>query len=528
LNIDSPSAALEEGSATLVEDPAGITDVESGGAAPSTRVSGHLKQLGKHTLVYTAGIIIGKIASFVMLPVYTRFLTPSDYGVLELLSMTIDVIGMIASVGIVTGVFKFYSEETEQKQKNLIISTAGMSAVGLAAITSIAGILTAPLLTRLVFGVHGNPLYMRMYFLIYFLQTFEYVPFLLIRVQNRSVLFVLLNAGKLVLLLSLNILLVVHLNLRIEGVLLGNILATTTTALVLSAYMIREVGLHFSREKFTRMLHFGRAIVPWSLASFVLVFSDRLFLNYYSNTTKVGLYSLAYKFAFLLSVMAYTPFETVWTAQRFEVVKQPNAEEIFSSVFLYVNVVLGTIALVICLFIRDFLAVMSSRAFLSAYLLVPVLVSAQVIFVWSAYWTTGIYVKGHTRVMATGAFILVPLTLLLNFLMIPKFGAFGAAFATTAAYAARFAWIYYHSQRFYPIHQNWKEIAKLYAVLAVAVAIKYATQPEEIAASLAWSIPILITAVYLVFAKVLSGSDRAGLRHVVGQIAVRTRLRKAA
>lgn len=519
---------MQEGSAALVEDPGGVTDAESGGAAPSTRVSGQLKQLGKHTLVYTAGIIIGKIASFVMLPVYTRFLSPADYGVLELLGMTIDVISMIASVGIVTGVFKFYSEETEQKQKNAIISTAGISAVGLATLTSLAGMFASPFLTRLIFGAHGNPLYMRMYFLVYFLQTFEYLPFLLIRAENRSGLFVSLNVGKLVLLLSLNILLVVHLKLGIEGVLLGNILATTTTAIGLSTYMIHRVGLHFSREMFMRMLRFGRAIVPWSLGSFVLVFSDRLFLNYYSNTTKVGLYSLAYKFAFLLSVLAYTPFETVWTAQRFEVVKQPNAQEVFSSVFLYVNVVLGTIALVICLFIRDFLAVMSSRAFLSAYLLVPVLVSAQVIFVWSAYWTTGIYVSGKTKVMATGAIVLVPLTLLLNFLLIPSFGAFGAAFATTGAYAARFAWIYYFSQRYYPIRQNWGEIARLYAVLGIAVAIKYAIQPEAVAPSLAWSIVILLAAIYTVFARVLSPADRAGLRNVVGEIAVRTRLRKAA
>jgi O-antigen/teichoic acid export membrane protein len=519
---------MQEGSATLVEDPGGITDVEAGGAAPSTRLSGQLKQLGKHTLVYTAGIIIGKVASFVMLPVYTRYLTPADYGVLELLGMTIDVISMIASVGIVTGVFKFYSAEAEQREKNLIISTAGISAVGLAGLTSLAGIVAAALLTRLVFGASGNPLYMRLYFVIYFAQTFEYVPFLLIRAENRSVLFVVLNAGKLVLLLSLNILLVVHFRLGIEGVLLGNILATTLTATALSTYMIRRVGLHFSGGTFMRLLRFGRAIVPWSLGSFILVFSDRLFLNYYSTTTKVGLYSLAYKFAFLLSVLAYTPFETVWTAQRFEVVKQPNAEEIFSSVFLYVNVVLGVIALVICLFIRDFLAVMSSRAFLSAFLLVPVLVAAQVIFVWSAYWTTGIYVSGQTKVMATGAIVLVPLTLLLNFLLIPTFGAFGAAFATTGAYAARFGWIYYHSQRFYPIRQNWTEIAKLYTVLGVAVALKYAVQPEEIAASLAWSIPILFGAVYLVFAKVLSPEDRAGLRNIAGQLVARTRLRKAA
>src|SRR5688500_5496052 len=165
-------------------------------------MSEQLKQLGKHTFVYTTGIIIGKVASFVMLPVYTRFLTPADYGVLELLGMTIEVIGMITSIGIVTGVFKFYSEDESQAGKNAVISTAALSSVALAGATSLLGFVLSPAITEMMFGPEGNPLYLRLYFLIYLIQTFEYLPFLLIRAENRSVLFVTLNVVKLVVTLS--------------------------------------------------------------------------------------------------------------------------------------------------------------------------------------------------------------------------------------------------------------------------------------------------------------------------------------
>lgn len=486
-------------------------------------MSGQLKQLGKHTLVYTAGIILGKIASFVMLPVYTRYLTPADYGVLELLGMTIDVISMIASVGIVTGVFKFYSDESDTKGKNAVISTAALSAVGLATATSAIGIAVSPILARMIFGATGNPLYLRMYFLIYFLQTFEYLPYLLIRAENRSVLFVALNASKLVLTLSLNILFVVILKRGIEGVLLGNILATTASAIVLSAYLIKRVGLWFSRPRFMQLLRFGSAIVPWSLGSFVLVFSDRYFLNYYTNTATVGIYSLAYKFAFLLSVMAYTPFETVWTVQRFEVAKQSDAPEVFSRVFLYVNVILGGTALVICLFIRDFLVLVSAPPFRPAYRLVPILLGAQVIYVWGLYWTTGIYVTARTSVMASGSIVLVVITVLVNFALIPRFGAFGAAWATTLAYSARFFWIYYFAERYYPIGYGWTDMARLYAVLGAAVAVNYAYHPEAMAASVAYNLAILAVAAYAVFAIILSADDRAGLRRMVNGLVSRAR-----
>lgn len=488
-------------------------------------MSGLLRQLGKHTLVYTAGIIIGKVASFVMLPVYTRYLTPADYGVLELLGMTIDVIGMITSIGIVTGVFKFYSEDNNQTGKNAVISTAALSAVGLAAATCLFGFSLAPLMTRMIFGPLGHPLYLRLYFLIYFLQTFEYLPFLLIRAENRSVLFVTVNAAKLIVTLSLNILFVVYLRMGIEGVLIGNIIATSATAVTLSGYLIHRVGIRFSNEKFRKMLRFGSSIVPWSLASFVLVFSDRFFLNYYTNTTTVGIYSLAYKFAFLLSVLAYTPFETVWTAQRFEIAKRPDAQGVFARVFLYVNVVLGAIALVLCLFIRDFLSVMSNHAFLPAYRLVPLLVAAQVVFVWASYWSTGIYVSGRTKVMASGSIVLVAITLLLNYLLIPGLGGFGAAWATLGAYAARFSWIYFFAQRYYPIRYDWGEIAKLYGVFGAAVGLNFAYRPGTMAASLGWSTIILVVAVYVVYLAVLSQDDRANLRTAVDSFLSRTRHR---
>ena len=478
-------------------------------------MSGQLKQLGKHTLVYTAGIIIGKVASFVMLPVYTRYLTPADYGVLELLGMTIDVIGMITSVGIVAGVFKFYSEEDDTRLKNAVISTAALSAVALATTTSLLGLAFSPELSTLIFKGHGNPIYLRLYFVVYFLQTFEYLPFLLIRAENRSVLFVTINATKLVAMLSLNIFFVVYLRMGIEGVLLSNIIATSASAIFLSIYMVRRVGLAFSRDKFAIMFKFGTSIVLWSLASFVLVFSDRFFLNYYNNTATVGIYSLAYKFAFLLSVLAYTPFETVWTAQRFEIAKQEGARELYARVFLYMNVVIGSIALVICLFIRDFLLVMSDHAFLPAYRLVPLLVAAQIVFIWAAYWTTGIYISGKTNVMARGALFLVAITLTLNFVLIPRFGAFGAAWATFGAYASRFLWIYYFSERHYPIGYNWTDVAKLYAVLGAAVGVSFIYRPSAYGLSIGWNAVILAVTIYIVFVLVLSRDDRSSLRALI-------------
>jgi O-antigen/teichoic acid export membrane protein len=470
-----------------------------------------LKTLGRHTLVYTAGIAVGKLASFIMLPVYTHYLTPSDYGVLELLGMTIDVIGMITGAGIVAGVFKFFHDADTPGEKKLVISTAAIGVAVAATLTTCIGVFLAPQLTHVVFGSEANLQYMRLYFVLYFLQNFEQVPLALLRAENRAFLFVTINTIKLVTVLSLNILFVVYMRLGIYGVLASSIITTALMVLIGTWYLVRRVGIGFSRDMFAQMLRFGAPMIPWWVGNFILVFSDRYFLNYYRATSTVGIYSLAYKFAFLLHTLAFAPFSTIWDAQRFEVAKRSDGPEIFARVFLYVNLVLAIAGLGLSLFVRDFLTVMSAPAFHPAFRLVPILIAAQIAFTWGAYWSLGIYLSGKTHVLARGAGILIIVTLALNYLLIPRFGIFGAALATLAAYVIRFLWIYYSAQRSYHVEYPWKEMAKLYGIVAMVVIVGFIYHPEALEAALTWNTGLFIVGTGLVYLLVLPPYDRASI-----------------
>lgn len=473
-----------------------------------------LKTIGSQTLVYTGGVILGKVASFVMLPIYTRYLTPADYGVLELLGMTIEVIGLITGAGIMGAVFKFYHGEQHRADKNEVISTAALGIAAIAMLATLLGLVIAPELSKLTFGNTANLPYLRLYFLLFLLQNFEQVPLALVRAENRAVLFVIVNAAKLVTVLSLNILFVVHLRMGIDGILAAAISASAMVSIGMSAYLVRRVGIRFSLERFRQMLGFGLPLVPWWVGNFVLVFSDRFFLNHYTNTSIVGLYSLAYKFAFLLSALAYSPFDTMWSSARFEVANRPDAPEVYARVFFYINVILGVLGVVLCLFVRDFLSVMSDPAFLGAYRVVPLLIAAQIVFTWAGYWNVGIYVTGRTKTMTNAAIILVPLALILNYMLIPPFGMYGAATATFIAYAARFFWIYYFAQRYYPIQHEWTNMAKLYGVLGVPVALGITYHPTHLPVSIAFSTALLLLSIVGVNTIVLSHNDRAALKTV--------------
>jgi|GEM_PF-4080322 len=136
----------------------------------------------------------------------------------------------------------------------------------------------------------------------------------------------------------------------------------------------------------------------------------------------------------------------------------------------------------------------------------------------SSQWQTGPWTRGcpiawstNPIIMAGAAIVLVPLTLILNYIFIPRFAIYGAAGATVAAYAARFFWIYYFAQRYYPIRYQWANIAKLYGILGAAVALAFAYHPEHLPASIGWNTVLLLASIALVNALVLSSNDRRAL-----------------
>jgi len=472
-------------------------------------MSVQIKTIGKHTLIYALGIMIGKAASFIMLPIYTRYLTPSAYGTLELLEMTTDVIGMIAGAGIASAVFKFYADYDTPEERGRVISTASWAVLSLSLGTAALGFALAPQVTRLVFRTPTPPAYFRLFFVIYFVQSAAIIPLLYLRALNKSVLFVSLNVGQLVLTLSLNILFVVALRLGVRGVLYSSLIAGTASALVVGTYVFRRTGTHFSTPLIRRLIRFSLPLVLWSLGSFVLTFSDRYFLNYYHGTAVVGLYSLAYQFGFVLAAFASRPFSSVWDPQRFEVAKQPDAGEVFRRVFFYMSLVVLFGAFAITVLVRDVIAVMAAPAFRSAYRVVPILLLTMVLQSWTSYCNIGIYLKHRTRLAAGAAIIGVVAALGLNLLLIPPFGAFGAAWATVGAFVVRFAVVYVASQRLYHVDYGWGRVLRLCLILAAAYVVHEFVVPDHVLASVSFNLALLAAVSAVVYAGVLDAAERA-------------------
>ncbi len=416
----------------------------------------HVKQTAKYALIYTVGVLLERAVSFIMLPIYTRYLTPSDYGALELLTMTLDIVAMIAGLGISEAVFRFYYKTDDAEYRKTLISTVTILLIISYLSASLIGLTYSERIALLVLkGVRGGLLYTRLIFACLFLQSLIIVPLVFIKAQQKPVLFVVFTTMKLVLQLSLNIYFVVVLRMHVLGVLYSSLIASVIIGLFLSVYTFRTTGLRFSIDISGAIIRFGAPLTVSSLASFILTFSDRYFLKVYSTVTEVGIYSLGYKFGFVLWMFAVRPLFNIWDPKRFEIAKKPESLQINKKMFVFLNLLMISFGLAISLFSADLFRIMSASGFWNAYKVVPIIIFAYIVQGWTVFTNFGVFYKGKTIYVAYGNIVAAVFILMFSFLLIPTYGGYGAALSTVLAFFVRFCIIYYQSQKYYKLDLDW-------------------------------------------------------------------------
>lgn len=426
-----------------------------------SRIAKESRFLAKHTMIYGLGTVINSVVAILLLPVYTRYLTPTDYGIKELISITVDVIGILLAAGVSGGVLRFYFEYEDEKKRNEVISTAtiGLSAVALCAFMLLS-FFTKPMAA---FIIDASDLYY--YFNISLmsmcLNAVNNVGFGYLRAKQKSLLFIMLSLFRLLAMISFNIYFIVFLNLGVLGVLLSTLIVAVITTCTMNIPILFIVGVKFSKTIFKQLVWFGMPLVPAQIGGFIVHLSDRFFLKSYCSIADVGLYSLGHRFGTIPGTFISVPFNQIWQPRRFELYKQPGSEELFGRIFTYYLGLLIFIGLGISVLTREVLMIMADPKYWSAYAIVPLIVLANIIFNMNSHIDMGILIQKKTKYLAyidgsNGLLILG-----LNFLLIWRYGIYGAALAKLIAFIYQTCLYYYFSSKIYKIYFEFLRIAKM-------------------------------------------------------------------
>lgn len=430
-----------------------------------------VKTLFKHSSIYSAAGIIRKSVGFIMIPVYTRYLKPSDYGLLELLELTLTVAVMFVGMRFGGALIRYYHQYESPEDQQEVFTSALIFNVFVCFVALLLMELFSSDLTRLITGGTDYLLYFQLIFVCLALRGLSLVPESYLLAQKKSFTYSIISIGVLICSLSLNIFFLVYMGMGVFGIVLSMLITKALNGITVLSITLRNVPLKFSWKKTKEMLLFGLPLVPGGAAVFVMHFSDRFFIQKFCSPDELGIYSLGYKFGMILSIMISQPFFSTWNTQRFEIAKTPDSPRIFGRVFTYYSLIMIFMALGISVLINEAIAIIAPHEYQGASLVVPIIVISYIIFGISNFFTLGIMIRFKTKYLSYLQITVAILNVLFNLYFVSRFGIIGAALSTFLTFFCLAFFMVIVSQRLFFIHLEYKRLAILFLLSGIVFSI---------------------------------------------------------
>lgn len=395
---------------------------------------GRFGKLFSDTVILAIGTFGSKLLVFLLMPLYTALLSPSQYGTAELITGTANLIMPFACVGITNGIFRFAAEKGTDREgvfsSGMVLLGAGLC--GTVLLGAVALCIGAAWRTEILLVV--------LYVLAADLQAVctQYV-----RAVDRTRLFAVQGILNTLVTVGFNILFLMAFDLGVTGYVLSTVVGNllTTAFLVVSARLWRVFRLsHVSRTAMRELFRFSLPMVPTTICWLITDLSDRYLVSWFCGEAVNGVYSAAYKIPTIVNLVSGI-FMQAW--QFSAVVQSADGEEcsrFYSQVFRgFLSVIfIGSGGLIL---LSPWLCrLLLNSAYHEAWRYMPTLLCSAALesvvsFLASVYMVRKKSMHSFlTAVAGTG------LNLLLNFLFIPRTGTFGgalgAAIATLIGYAA--------------------------------------------------------------------------------------------
>ena len=403
--------------------------------------------------------MLPQAAQFVLLPIYTRFLSPADYGIINSMQVIAFLLTLLFTLAIDRAIFRLYFEyKTDTERRNYL----GTISIGLI-ITSVP-ILGLLFLLKNWIGLAFESIDFYPFYALVILTSFFHIFFLVPKasyyVKEKAKGFVFLSLLEFIVKNIFIIILVVFIKESAVGYLKGQLFGVLTLLPIFIYITLRNINIKFDLSMFKGSLRFSLPILPTLLTVWVITLSDRIFIERYYDLHDVGVYSLGYRIAGLSLIIvgafhkAYVPF-FFKTATELD---EQNAKKTLGHTNLLYSLLIIVSCFCIAFFSKEVIFILFDSRYIEAYKIISIVCLARLIGLSAGLFQIAFYQEKKTLLIMwisiTAAFV----TILLNFILIPIYGVYGAAWAAVSTSLVVFIIKFYFYKKSYYIKIRWNII----------------------------------------------------------------------
>lgn len=458
-----------------------------------------IKFLFKHSSIYGLGTIAGQAVGFLLLPLYTRYLTPSDYGVAALIEISLGLAGLTIGAGLTEALARFYHDFHDDENRHMVVSTLyGMLFILIAALFPIF-YLGAEGFSRLLFGVVTYAAYFQIAGTALLVGLTIDAGLLFFRLKAQSGRYVTISLLQLFLLVIFNVYFIVWAGSGLKGIFYSMLVSRIILTFLVTLPVLWKVGLHFSGKLALRMAFFSGPLVFSNTFRQAVAESDKYFINFFFSPFETGIYAIANKIGTAVHLLLTVPFLQTFVPRRFEIMHQENAQETYASIFNYYLLILGTAGVLLSFFAGEIIRLMTTEKYYEASHYVPLVILNWIIFGMRYHFETGIMIHKKTKYFAYINAYTAVITLGLNYFLIPRYKIWGALMALNISQLITTGSFYIISQRLYPVKFDLWYAVKMLMGFAILFLASLMVSVDNILVSISLKAAILLTYPFLIW-----------------------------
>ena len=425
-----------------------------------------LKIFLKNSLIYTVGHTLTSGIAIFLLPIYTRYLSPSEYGVIDMFMVVAAIINLTIALEITQGIARYYQEGKNDKEKREYTSSAFWFTVLVYLLfISISIFFSDNFTFWLLEDVNKKNLYLLAEFAIttngIFLFTQKQLRW---QIQPKNtVKTALVNV---VVTASITIYLMVIRDFKVESIFIGQIAGNIVGSLFAIIFARKSYGFTFCIYKFKKMISYSTPLVLSGIGVFIALYIDRIAIKDLLGLEKLGIYGVAYRFA-SVAFLVMAGFQQSLSPLVFKHYKEKKTRSDISKIFNIFVIFSLTVVSGSILFSQELVILFTVKDYYSSAGIIAILVMA--VFFSNMYiFAPGISIAKKTKLISLISVIAAIINTILNYTLIPLLGLSGAAYATLISAIITFSLYIFFSRKYYPISYNAKPTLLSFVIMLVS------------------------------------------------------------
>ncbi len=438
-------------------------------------MSGYLRRLATTGAAYTAASIVSKLIAVALLPLYTRYLTPADYGAAELMFAAVVSASIVIRLGVIEALLRFYYRDGEDPAR--VVSTSFAALFWFATIAALIALPFAGPLSEALLNESAPDLARISIGGLWVLTMSEYL-LTLFRLEERARAFFITTILSVLGAIGLTVVLVVDMEEGARGLLIGSYASGAVVVLALIVVHWRRLSLRFERPLLRRLMRFGLPTMPAELSLYGLNFVDRIIIVHAAGLPEAGLYSLAVKFAQGVNVLV-RGFQLAWPPLAYSIRDDDEARRVYATVVTLFVAGCAFVVTGMWLLSRWIVRALAAPEFFGSYKAIGLVATATTLY---ALYMVLVVILGRTgrtefNFPATAAALAANIAL--NLALVPSLGIVGAGIALVASYIVVLALMYVFTQRLFPVPYEWGRLLRVLTVSAALVGLGELLLPTE-------------------------------------------------